>query len=538
MPRRSPSQAIGLRYALLATCLGIMITGCAALTPPSRVASGHPAVAWQATDFRVIARTVDDADRELYTFTLVLEETQGSAITFTQLDYNIYHPGIDLIPTSERATIAWKLRPHSELRQLFYSSPYCSVARCTKSGRLTPWWHIRLTGTDDRGQPVRVGIDLAWPSHPPAATLGEPQESPGTDWPTTTVMPAGVGSTVPFATMGHTVLVHAMLNHREPVTLLLDTGATRTLLTPDIIRRLGLTPAADTPKSAIVMLGGQRAQIPLVSLASLTVGESTVADLQVGVFTPLPHTPFIDGLLGGDFLKHFTLTLTYARSRLQLTPHTASAPESHLPTVPPGTVPTTVPIETVGNHILVRALLNQREAVTLLLDTGATHTMLTPEAARRVGLAPAPGAFTGALQVVGGNKVRFPLVPLASLDMGGAVVENLRVGILSTFPGTRPVDGLLGGDFLEHFTLTLDYSGKQLQLDPPGATDGPARSAVSAWKSGRRYGPISGAALPSGSGIGTWLSAQGLVPLPLPRGEGAEGPVTAPLHLAYLLLDT
>ena len=220
------------------------------------------------------------------------------------------------------------------------------------------------------------------------------------------------------------------------------------------------------------MLGGQRAQMPLIRLASLAVGDTAVADLQVGVFTPLPHTPFIDGLLGGDFLKRFTIKLDYARSRLQFTPQVAPDPPSPLAVLTPATVPSTVPIETIGNHILVRAVLNYREAVTLLLDTGATHTMLTPAAARRVGLTPAPHALTGALQVVGGRQMRFPLVPLAALAMGEAVVENLQVGILSTFPGTRTVDGLLGGDFLEHFTLTLDYSGRWLQLTPTPSGSG------------------------------------------------------------------
>jgi predicted aspartyl protease len=135
-------------------------------------------------------------------------------------------------------------------------------------------------------------------------------------------------------------------------------------------------------------------------------------------------------------------------------------------------VPSTIPLETLGNHVLVRAVLNHQEPVTLLLDTGATHTMLTPEAARRVGLTPAPHVLTGALQVVGGRQVRFPLVPLAALAMGEAVVTNLPVGILSTFPGTRAVDGLLGGDFLEHFTLTLDYSARRLQLAPAPSRSG------------------------------------------------------------------
>ena len=90
--------------------------------------------------------------------------------------------------------------------------------------------------------------------------------------------------------------------------------------------------------------------------------------------------------------------------------------------------------------------------------------MLTPETARHAGLRQTPHKTMGRLKVVGGQQVQFPLVPVAALAMGEAVVKNLQVGLLATFPGTRPVDGLLGGDFLEHFTLTLDYSAKRLQL--------------------------------------------------------------------------
>jgi predicted aspartyl protease len=125
-----------------------------------------------------------------------------------------------------------------------------------------------------------------------------------------------------------------------------------------------------------------------------------------------------------------------------------------------------MPAEVIDNHILVQAMLNHTEPVTLLLDTGASHTMLTPETARRAGLRPTSRTPMGRLKVVGGQQVQFPLVPVAALAMGEAVVKNLQVGLLATFPGTRPVDGLLGGDFLEHFTLTLDYSAKRLQLTP------------------------------------------------------------------------
>src|SRR5205823_10421010 len=87
----------------------------------------------------------------------------------------------------------------------------------------------------------------------------------------------------------YTVLVHAVLNHQEPVTLLLDTGATRTLLTPDTARRLGNSPEPDAPKSSIMTLGAHQKDLPLMQLASLAVEDAVVEGLQVGVCTTLPH---------------------------------------------------------------------------------------------------------------------------------------------------------------------------------------------------------------------------------------------------------
>jgi len=458
------SPAAGLGAALLAVCVNVVLTAC---TLPSPRLDAEPApIAWQATDFRVITRMVDGVERTFYTFLLVLEETQGNGITLTQLDYTTYHPGFAVLPASERTAILWKLRPYGELRQFFYSSPCCSGARFGIQGRLAPAWHILLTGTNDRGQPVRMVIDLSLPPQPPVLAqrqaVAPPRAAPAAAAPIPTV----VGSAVPFATMRHTVLVHAVLNHQEPVTLLLDTGATLTLLTPDIARRLGISPEANAPRSSMVTLGHQVGELPLVRLASLAVGDAAVEDLQVGVFTALPHAPFIDGLLGGDFLQYFTLRLDYARSRLQLIPQDTPDTASPIAPSPPVAVLSTMPAEVIDNHMLVQAMLNHTEPVTLLLDTGATYTMLTPEAARRAGLQVTPHRLMGLLKVVGGQQVRFPFVPIAALAMGQAVVENLQVGILATFPGTRPVDGLLGGDFLEHFTLTLDYRAKRLQLTP------------------------------------------------------------------------
>jgi hypothetical protein len=136
MLRRLPPPATSLGVAFLAVYMHVVLISCTTRSP--RLDGEAAPVAWQATDFRVITRTVAGAERNLYTFMLVLEEMQGNGITFTQLDYTTYHPGFDFIPASERTAILWKLRPYGELQQFFYSAPCCFEARFGIPGRLAP----------------------------------------------------------------------------------------------------------------------------------------------------------------------------------------------------------------------------------------------------------------------------------------------------------------------------------------------------------------------------------------------------------------
>jgi Aspartyl protease len=64
------------------------------------------------------------------------------------------------------------------------------------------------------------------------------------------------------------MLVQAMLNHMEPVTLLLDTGITYTMLTPETVWRAGLQPTRHRPMGLLKVVGGQQVrshscQLPL-----------------------------------------------------------------------------------------------------------------------------------------------------------------------------------------------------------------------------------------------------------------------------------
>src|SRR5262249_50407710 len=117
----------------------------------------------------------------------------------------------------------------------------------------------------------------------------------------------------------HHVLVRAVLQSREPVTLLLDTGASHTLLTPTIAQRLGLSPTANAPVRRLTRADGQSYTVPFVLCQTLAIGEAVVEQLPVGITDVLPEAPAVDGLLGVDFLARFTVTLDRATHQLWLT---------------------------------------------------------------------------------------------------------------------------------------------------------------------------------------------------------------------------
>ena len=94
----------------------------------------------------------------------------------------------------------------------------------------------------------------------------------------------------------------------------LDTGATSTLVTPDLIQQLGLgSPDVRyriASATSVEMVGGYR-------LGCVQLGEEKVERLQVTAVA-LPGQLQLDGLLGLDFLSHFVTTFDYQNMQVRL----------------------------------------------------------------------------------------------------------------------------------------------------------------------------------------------------------------------------
>src|SRR5271163_2086724 len=115
-------------------------------------------------------------------------------------------------------------------------------------------------------------------------------------------------------------------------------------------------------------------------------------------------------------------------------------------------------VATVQNVPIVILLANGKP-VTLLLDTGAASTILTPAAAQRIGAQPPRVEFQRSVGGFGGGTLKTNEVELRSFSVGGVAIPWRRLPIASVIsPNTflGPLDGILGADVLSSFDVDLD----------------------------------------------------------------------------------
>ena len=145
------------------------------------------------------------------------------------------------------------------------------------------------------------------------------------------------------------------------------------------------------------------------------------------------------------------------RSRARFVPASPMAP----PAVAPAQGITRIPF-TPGSPILVSARINGGGPVTLILDTGADRTMLTPMALWRLGISTDNAPLAEIKGATG--TARAALVQVLSVEVGEARAGPLL--IIAHDADLKQAEGLLGRDFLERFTVTIDAKERVVTLVP------------------------------------------------------------------------
>jgi clan AA aspartic protease (TIGR02281 family) len=119
------------------------------------------------------------------------------------------------------------------------------------------------------------------------------------------------------------------------------------------------------------------------------------------------------------------------------------------------------PLKSRGFSYCVDAEVNRGARLNMLVDTGASFTILTVEAAKRLGFTNLDALPKMPVSTAGG-VTWIHLVELESVKVGGAEAVSIEGGVSNQIGDG--LDGLLGMSFLGEFVYQLDGLGGQLTL--------------------------------------------------------------------------
>jgi clan AA aspartic protease (TIGR02281 family) len=125
-------------------------------------------------------------------------------------------------------------------------------------------------------------------------------------------------------------------------------------------------------------------------------------------------------------------------------------------------------IARAGNEIRIDVEIDGGLAVPFIADTGASMNTIPRWAVEQLGLDVPRDAPVMSVAGVSGQAMRVPLIRIASVRVGTAVVEDVEMAVIETMN-----TGLLGMPFFNHFKTQIDPVAGIMTLEeiPAGAID-------------------------------------------------------------------
>jgi tetratricopeptide (TPR) repeat protein len=173
-----------------------------------------------------------------------------------------------------------------------------------------------------------------------------------------------------------------------------------------------------------------------------------------------------DGFIGLSVLAHFLTELDYEASVIRLDRSVDREP------LQPAADVTVVPFRTTQNGLIsIEAELDGSHSINTILDSGASSTVVSSAAIKRLNLR--DSIIKGQnVRVVGAAGIanNVELVFIHNCRVADLHQSNMRALVLD-FGAINETSGfeqsaILGGDFLRHFRVTIDFSRGKLGLQP------------------------------------------------------------------------
>ena len=265
----------------------------------------------------------------------------------------------------------------------------------------------------------------------------------------------------------------------------IDTGASGIILTPGAARALKLEPEYKLKAAGIGDEG--KVESYLAHVKSIRIGEVEIQDCLVEVLGK--SKLHVDGLIGMNVFSHFLVTLNYPDAQLQLDSLPIRPPQTQngalsdqkeqKPALNDAGVDTgprdryTPPefkdwthVIRIGHQILLPAAFKPGTPPHfLIMDTGASRSVLSPAMAQEAGKLHSSGAHL--VGISGAAKTVFQIDPaqlrVANLQLPAQGFFAYDLTSISHNNGFE-TSGLLGLPTLQRLTLRIDYRDNLLQL--------------------------------------------------------------------------
>lgn len=235
------------------------------------------------------------------------------------------------------------------------------------------------------------------------------------------------------------MVVGVSINDRGPFDFLVDTGTNTTLIEPDLAAELGLKSRDNLQLASLTT----SATVPRYYLQALRVGPASISNIEA-LAVPLTQLAALDskirGVLGMNFLLHFSFRLDYERPALELYPFPEAA---HVPTG------LRVPVEINQSRLLIKVASNAapQGSWRLALDSGISQFLVFQERIAPPSIGPGSCEQAACLMQVSTNLAEHAAftVLLNDVFIAEAHLPDMQVVVLSNDlqKPSDPQDGLL-----------------------------------------------------------------------------------------------
>jgi hypothetical protein len=253
---------------------------------------------------------------------------------------------------------------------------------------------------------------------------------------------SAAGRDIPFDFVDGYILIHARAG-AQPVTLVLDSGASASVLSLEAARRLHLPLGQGQPVDGVDADGTAFHMAPVTADAQgIELGEISMA-IDLRNAEQLCSEP-IDGLIGAEFFKGRVTQIDYAHRRLRLLDTAPADGES-------------LPLRARNGVFCVPVSVNGSRARWTRLDTGcndALHWVVPRTAVAQQRRGVSIGFITNTDDET-----------LVSVGLGRLTLPNIETALHGSaiFPGES---GLLGSEILSQYRVTIDARHGRMLLAP------------------------------------------------------------------------